>query len=91
MPLPGTTFGARTFLTNKLTSSSAAAVRIPAVMQHPSFRANPWATIREHAGNTLAAAESVKDMEERARQKRTPKANITVGGVKSDGGMEGIE
>ncbi|EJT48909.1 hypothetical protein A1Q1_02004 [Trichosporon asahii var. asahii CBS 2479] len=70
---------------------SAAAVRIPAVMQHPSFRANPWATIREHAGNTLAAAESVKDMEERARQKRTPKANITVGGVKSAGGMEGIE
>ncbi|WVO14398.1 hypothetical protein L204_102031 [Cryptococcus depauperatus] len=30
------------------------AKRIPAVMQHPTFQQNPWATIREHAGNTLA-------------------------------------
>lgn len=60
-------------------------------MQHPSFRANPWATIREHAGNTLAAADSVKGLEARARQQRTPKAHITVGGARTAGGMEGVE
>lgn len=54
-------------------------------MQHPSFRANPWATIREHAANSLAQADAVKDLEEKARARRTPKANITVGG------MDGIE
>ncbi|ODN85461.1 hypothetical protein L198_07542 [Cryptococcus wingfieldii CBS 7118] len=30
------------------------AKRIPAVMGHPAFKQNPWAAIREHAGNTLA-------------------------------------
>ncbi|KAL7422495.1 hypothetical protein Q5752_003143 [Cryptotrichosporon argae] len=29
------------------------AKRIPAVMKHPAFAANPWATIRLHASNTL--------------------------------------
>ncbi|WVW85479.1 hypothetical protein I302_107517 [Kwoniella bestiolae CBS 10118] len=28
--------------------------RIPAVLSHPAYKANPWATIREHVGNTIA-------------------------------------
>jgi hypothetical protein len=34
-------------------------------MSHPAFKTNPWATIREHAANTLATAEGVKDVRDR--------------------------
>lgn len=34
--------------------SALEAKRIPAVMEHPVFKANPWATIRLHASNTLS-------------------------------------
>ncbi|WVF67543.1 hypothetical protein IAT40_002299 [Kwoniella sp. CBS 6097] len=30
------------------------AKRMPAVMAHPAYKSNPWAAIREHAGNTIA-------------------------------------
>lgn len=29
--------------------------RIPAIMQHPEYRKDPWATIRLHASNSVAA------------------------------------
>ncbi|KLT41388.1 hypothetical protein CC85DRAFT_286565 [Cutaneotrichosporon oleaginosum] len=50
---------------------SSNAQRIPAVMAHPAFKANPWATIREHAANSLAEAEAVKDVAERKKAKAT--------------------
>ncbi|WWC90496.1 uncharacterized protein L201_005432 [Kwoniella dendrophila CBS 6074] len=31
-----------------------ASQRIPAVISHPAYKTNPWATIREHVGNTIA-------------------------------------
>lgn len=33
--------------------SQAEALRTPQILAHPSFKANPWATIRQHAGNSL--------------------------------------
>ena len=31
--------------------------RIPAIVRHPEFKKDPWATIRVHAGNSVAAKE----------------------------------
>nr|XP_018261616.1 uncharacterized protein I303_06056 [Kwoniella dejecticola CBS 10117]OBR83774.1 hypothetical protein I303_06056 [Kwoniella dejecticola CBS 10117] len=31
-----------------------ASKRIPAVLSHPAYKSNPWAAIREHAGNSIA-------------------------------------
>ena len=73
-----------------LTHNSAAnARRIPAVMSHPAFKANPWATIREHAANTLAVAEDVKAVQERkiAEAKRVEQREQ----VAIPSGMVGIE
>ena len=39
---------------HKLIISALEAKRIPAVMEHPAFKTNPWATIRLHASNTLS-------------------------------------
>ncbi|CAD6583892.1 MAG: hypothetical protein TREMPRED_003672 [Tremellales sp. Tagirdzhanova-0007] len=34
------------------------AKRIPAIMQHPEYRKDPWATIRLHASNSVAAKDA---------------------------------
>lgn len=34
--------------------SALEAKRIPAVMKHPAYKDNPWATIRLHASNSIA-------------------------------------
>ncbi len=31
------------------------AKRIPAIMHHPEYKKDPWATIRLHASNSIAA------------------------------------
>jgi uncharacterized protein YlzI (FlbEa/FlbD family) len=41
--------------------SSEEAKRRDAVMNHVQFKSNPWATIRMHAGNSLAVKEGVKE------------------------------
>lgn len=61
--------------------SSEEAKRRDAVMKHVQFKSDPWATIRMHAGNSLAAKEA-----------QTPKAKVAkvkkvqAGGPK--GGMD---
>lgn len=69
-------------------TSSTNAQRMPAVMAHPAFKANPWATIREHAANSLAEAEAVKDVSER---KRAAVANQESDKVRLPKGMQGME
>jgi hypothetical protein len=43
-------------------------------MQHPAFKANPWATIREHAANSLATSEAVTSVAERKAAAETAKS-----------------
>lgn len=68
--------------------SARNAQRIPAVMQHPAFKANPWATIREHANNSLATAEAAQSIAERkaADESRKVKAAENLAAA-----MSGIE
>jgi hypothetical protein len=56
---------------------SEEAKRRDAVMNHVQFKSNPWATIRMHAGNSLATKEA-----------QAPKAakKVKAGGAK--GGMD---
>lgn len=64
--------------------SATNAKRIPAVMSHPAFKANPWATIREHANNTLAAADGVKSVQDRKAEeerKVRERERIALGGM----------
>jgi len=44
--------------------------RIPAVMKHPAFQQNAWATIRMHAANSIVMTDKAK-----AGQPRPPKLN----------------
>jgi hypothetical protein len=58
-------------------------------MSHPAFKASPWATIREHATNTLAAAEGAKSVQDRkaAEERRVENRDR----VAIPDGMVGIE
>lgn len=64
------------------------AARIPAILQHPAYKADPWATIRLHASNSLELKPGVG-----ATAQTNPEEHSTAGGRKgvSSGGMEGIE
>jgi hypothetical protein len=68
--------------------SSTNAQRIPAVMAHPAFKANPWATIREHASNSLAEAEAVKNVADRKKAKAAQQERDKVRVPASMQGME---
>ncbi|WOO76714.1 uncharacterized protein LOC62_01G000337 [Vanrija pseudolonga] len=71
---------------------SAAAQRIPAVMAHPSFKASPWATIREHAANSLAAAEASTSLAQRKDTSGAARAQKAAAYAASSGGaMVGVE
>ncbi|TXT15939.1 hypothetical protein VHUM_00442 [Vanrija humicola] len=71
---------------------TAAAQRIPAVMAHPSFKAAPWATIREHAANSLAAAEASTSLAQRRGTSGAAKAEKAAAyAAGAGGGMVGIE
>ncbi|GMK56185.1 hypothetical protein CspeluHIS016_0300250 [Cutaneotrichosporon spelunceum] len=67
---------------------STNAQRIPAVMAHPAFKANPWATIREHAANSLAEAQAVKDVADR---KKATAAQLERDKVRLPASMQGME
>ncbi|BEJ11622.1 hypothetical protein CspHIS471_0200820 [Cutaneotrichosporon sp. HIS471] len=67
---------------------SANAQRIPAVMAHPAFKANPWATIREHASNSLAEAQAVKNVADR---KKATAAQQERDKVRVPASMKGME
>ena len=58
-------------------------MRIPAIMTHPEYKKDPWATIRLHASNTLESAPTV------GKPARAI-GNIKVNGMTGDG-MEGID
>lgn len=60
-------------------------------MAHPAFKANPWATIREHAANSLAESEAVKDVAERKRAAVARQERDKVRLPKGMQGMDGIE
>lgn len=59
-------------------------------MAHPAFKANPWATIREHAGNSLAVAPEVEAVAQRKKLAETQQATREIVRLRgSDGsGME---
>lgn len=57
-------------------------------MAHPAFKANPWATIREHAANSLAEADEVKDVAERKKAKAAQQERDK---VRLPASMQGME
>lgn len=61
------------------------------VMAHAAFKANPFATIREHAANSIAKSEEATAVVERKKQEKheaMPKVRIPAGLAMA---MDGIE
>lgn len=48
----------------------ASQARLPAILKHPSFAANPWATIREHATNSVAQQEAPAPVQKKKKQQK---------------------
>lgn len=63
----------------------AEAVRTPQILAHPAFRANPWATIRQHAGNSLV----MKQPEPPKEKRKAGTAPSAGAGNKGWGGLAG--
>jgi hypothetical protein len=53
-----------------LTDRKQSQTRLPAILKHPSFAANPWATIREHATNSVAQQETPKPVQKAKKKKQ---------------------
>jgi hypothetical protein len=72
-------------LGKKLICSSNEAKRTGAVMDHVQFKADPWATIRMHAGNSLVVKVAPKSAKAKAKAaKGVPQAAGRFAGMDFD-------